>query len=197
MVRSPPRVIIVDNYDSFTFNLVQLLGSLGAGCEVFLNDRCNPATIAERDPAAIVLSPGPGRPEQAGACLSVLRAFAGRVPILGVCLGHQAIALHFGGTIVVDPRPRHGKQAHVFHDGKSLYRGASSPFLAGTYNSLLVDGDSLPPTLDVSAQDDEGRLMGLRARTPIPTEGIQFHPESILSDCGPLLMRNWLNCALV
>lgn len=186
-----PRLLLVDNYDSFTFNLVQYLGELGADVEVFRNDAIGVAGIRSRRPAALVLSPGPCTPDQAGVTLEAIRALAGELPILGVCLGHQAIGQAFGGKVVRNFRIVHGKASPVRHGGGGIYAGLSSPFEAGRYHSLVVERKSLPRALEVTSWTDEGEVMGLRHRT-LDVEGVQFHPESILTVEGKRLLGNWL-----
>jgi len=184
-------IVVVDNYDSFTYNLVQYLQELGAEVEVYRNDRITVDGIAARHPAAIVLSPGPKRPDDAGITLETVRAFSGRVPILGVCLGHQAIGQAFGGRVVGAPTLMHGKTSRIAHDGRTIYRGLPNPFEATRYHSLVVDPTSVPPELEVSARTEDGVIMGLRHRAH-PTEGVQFHPESVLTDEGKRLLKNFL-----
>ena len=184
-------IVVVDNYDSFTYNLVQYLQELGAEVEVYRNDRITVDGIAAHHPAAIVLSPGPKRPDDAGITLETVRAFSGRVPILGVCLGHQAIGQAFGGRVVGAPTLMHGKTSPITHDGRTIYRGLPNPFEATRYHSLVVDPTSVPPELEVSARTEDGVIMGLRHRAH-PTEGVQFHPESVLTDEGKRLLKNFL-----
>ena len=184
-------IVVVDNYDSFTYNLVQYLQELGAEVEVYRNDRITVDGIAARHPAAIVLSPGPKRPDDAGITLETVRVFSGRVPILGVCLGHQAIGQAFGGRVVGAPTLMHGKTSRIAHDGRTIYRGLPNPFEATRYHSLVVDPTSVPPELEVSARTEDGVIMGLRHRAH-PTEGVQFHPESVLTDEGKRLLKNFL-----
>ena len=184
-------VVVVDNYDSFTFNLVQYLETLGARCDVRLNDRTTPEQVAESNPDGIVLSPGPGTPDDAGVTLDVVARLAGRVPILGVCLGHQSIGQAFGGRVVRATRLMHGKTSPILHDGRSVYRGLPSPFPATRYHSLVVEEASLPDCLEITAKTPEGELMGIRHKT-LAVEGVQFHPESILTEHGMKLMHNWL-----
>jgi anthranilate synthase/aminodeoxychorismate synthase-like glutamine amidotransferase len=185
-------VVVVDNYDSFTYNLVQYLLSLGASCEVLLNDRTTSAAIAELAPRGILLSPGPGTPDDAGVTLDVIRELAGKVPILGVCLGHQSIGQAYGGRVIRAPRLMHGKTSPIEHDGKTLFAGVPSPFEATRYHSLIVEETTLPDCLEVSARTAEGEIMGLRHRT-LRVEGVQFHPESILTQDGLRLIENWLS----
>lgn len=185
------RIVVVDNYDSFTYNLVQYLLALGAECDVRLNDRVSVDAIDAAAPDGILLSPGPGNPDDAGSTLQVLRELSPRIPTLGVCLGHQALAQAFGGTIVRADRLMHGKVSPVEHDGRTLFAGLPSPFVATRYHSLIVAPDSVPACLEVSARTAEGEIMGLRHRS-LPIEGVQFHPESILSEQGEALLDNWL-----
>ena len=182
---------IVDNYDSFTFNLVQYLGELGAVVEVFRNDRIDVAGIRRRRPHGLVISPGPCTPDEAGVTLEAVRALAGELPILGVCLGHQAIGQAFGGRVVRNRRIVHGKASPVHHRGRGIYAGLPVPFPAGRYHSLVVERRSLPPALQVTAWTREGEIMGLRHRR-LEVEGVQFHPESILTGHGKALLGNWL-----
>ncbi len=184
-------ILVVDNYDSFTYNLVQYLGELGAEVEVVRNDAVTASQIASREPEAVVLSPGPCTPREAGVSNDVLRELSPRIPILGVCLGHQCIAHVFGGRVVLAPREVHGKASEVWHDGRTLFAGLPNPFRATRYHSLVVDTEGLPPELEVSARSPEGLVMGVRHRHR-PTEGVQFHPESVLTECGKELLRNFL-----
>jgi anthranilate synthase/aminodeoxychorismate synthase-like glutamine amidotransferase len=184
-------ILVLDNYDSFTYNLVQYLEELGATVEVHRNDRITTEGIAARRPAALVISPGPRTPDDAGVTLDAVRAFSGRLPILGVCLGHQAIGQAFGGRIVRAPTLMHGKTSPIRHDGRSLFAGIDNPFEATRYHSLVVDPDRVPDVLEVSATTDGGVIMGLRHRVH-PTEGVQFHPESVLTVAGKRLLRNFL-----
>ena len=186
-----PRLLLVDNYDSFTFNLVQYLGELGADVEVFRNDQIDVAGIRARAPDGLVLSPGPCTPDEAGVTLEAIRALSGDLPILGVCLGHQAIGQAFGGRVVRNHRIVHGKSSPVLHDGTGLYRGLSSPFEAGRYHSLVVERETLPAALRVTSWTAEGEIMGLR-HAALEVEGVQFHPESILTLEGKSLLANWL-----
>jgi anthranilate synthase/aminodeoxychorismate synthase-like glutamine amidotransferase len=185
-------LFVIDNYDSFTFNLVQYLGELGAEMIVRRNDKVTVAEIEAARPAHILISPGPGTPTEAGITLAAVEYFAGRVPILGVCLGHQAIGQAFGGRVVRAPAPVHGKPAEIAHDGRTIFRDLASPFQAGRYHSLVIARDSVPDCLEVSAQTDDGLVMGLRHRT-LPVEGVQFHPESILTPAGKRLLANFLH----
>ncbi len=184
-------ILMIDNFDSFTYNLVQYLFQLGAEVEVARNNRLTPAGIAEKAPSGIVVSPGPGRPEDAGVSMEAIRRFSGKVPILGVCLGHQAIAAVFGSRVVHARRLMHGKVSSVTGDGKALYRGIASPFKAMRYHSLAVEKASLPECLEVAAEAEDGEIMGIRHRDH-PTEGVQFHPESIMTPVGKRLLRNFL-----
>lgn len=186
-----PHVVVVDNYDSFTYNLVQYLLSLGATCDVRLNDRTTSEEIEVEKPNGILLSPGPGTPDDAGVTLDVIRKLSGKIPIFGVCLGHQSIGQAYGGNVIRAPRLMHGKTSPIEHDGKSLFAGLPSPFDATRYHSLIVEESSLPATLEVSARTAEGEIMGLRHKT-LPVEGVQFHPESILTDHGLNMVQNWL-----
>jgi anthranilate synthase/aminodeoxychorismate synthase-like glutamine amidotransferase len=185
-------LLVIDNYDSFTYNLVQYLRELGAEVAVRRNDEVT-AEVIERElkPQWIVISPGPGGPEGAGVTLEVVRSFAGRVPLLGVCLGHQAVGRAFGGGVVRAPAPAHGKPAAIGHDGRTIYAGLPSPLTVGRYHSLVVERASLPPCLEVSAETADGIIMGLRHRE-LRVEGVQFHPESILTEEGKRLLGNFL-----
>ena len=186
-----PRVLLVDNYDSFTFNLVQYLGELGADVEVHRNDAIDVEGIRARRPRGVVFSPGPCTPREAGVTVPAIRALAGELPLLGVCLGHQAIGEAFGGRVVRNRRIVHGKASPVRHRGAGLYAGLPSPFAAGRYHSLVVERRTLPRELGITAWTDEGEIMGLRHRR-LEVEGVQFHPESILTDGGKRLLANWL-----
>jgi len=184
-------IVMIDNYDSFTFNLVQYLMQLGAAVTVVRNDALSVPQLQALAPAGIVISPGPGRPETAGISLAVIREFSGKVPLLGVCLGHQAIAAAFGGEVVAARRLMHGKTSMVSADGQALYTGIGKPFQAMRYHSLAVSRAHLPECLSVTAEADDGEIMGIRHRQH-PTEGIQFHPESIMTPVGKRLLRNFL-----
>jgi para-aminobenzoate synthetase component 2 len=188
----PKRVIVVDNYDSFTYNLVQYLEMSGAQCDVRLNDRTSVDAVREAAPDGILLSPGPGTPDDAGITLQLIRELGGHFPILGVCLGHQSIAQAHGGRIERAPRLMHGKTSSIEHDGRTLYEGLPCPFSATRYHSLIVDEASLPDCFEVSARTPEREIMGIRHRE-LPLEGVQFHPESILTEHGHALVRNWLS----
>jgi anthranilate synthase/aminodeoxychorismate synthase-like glutamine amidotransferase len=186
------RVLVVDNYDSFTWNLVQYLGELGAPCDVVKNDAIDVAGIAERAPDGVVVSPGPCTPNEAGVSLAAVHDLAGKVPVLGVCLGHQSIGQAFGGKVVRAARLMHGKTSPIHHDGTGVFAGLPSPFEATRYHSLLVERASLPACLAVSAWTDEGEIMGLR-HVSFDVEGVQFHPESILTLQGKTLLANWVS----
>ena len=184
-------IVMIDNYDSFTYNLVQYLMQLGATVTVFRNDALSVAQLRDLAPSGIVISPGPGRPETAGISLEVIREFSGKVPLLGVCLGHQAIAAAFGGAVVAAKRLMHGKTSMVSADGEAIYAGIAKPFQAMRYHSLAVSRARLPECLAVTSEADDGEIMGIRHREH-PTEGIQFHPESIMTPVGKRLLRNFL-----
>ena len=191
-----PRVVVIDNYDSFTFNLVQYLGELGAEVLVFRNDAIPPEKIAELEPTHLVISPGPCTPNEAGISVEVIRQYAGKVPILGVCLGHQAIGQAFGGRIVRAKRLMHGKTSPIRHDGKTIFADLPNPFEATRYHSLVIERASLPDCLEISAiSEDDGEIMGVRHKDfppEVAVEGVQFHPESILTAVGKELLRNFL-----
>jgi len=184
-------ILIIDNYDSFTYNLVQYLGELGAEMRVVRNDQTTVDEIERDLPSAIVISPGPKTPSDAGICLEVIDKLADRVPILGVCLGHQAIGQAFGGRVIRAPELMHGKISQVQHDGKTIFEGLPNPFEATRYHSLIVERQSLPPCLEISATSPDGLIMGLRHRQ-LKVEGVQFHPESILTQPGKQLLANFL-----
>src|SRR5277367_2672870 len=184
-------ILLIDNYDSFTFNLYHFLGEVGAQSEVWRNDKLSVADAMAMQPEAIVLSPGPCTPTEAGICLDLIARAAGRIPLFGVCLGHQAIGQAFGGKVVRAGRIMHGKTSPIVHDGKTVYRGLDQPFTATRYHSLLVERESLPDCLEISAWTAEGEIMGLRHREHA-IEGVQFHPESILTTSGMALLRNWV-----
>lgn len=186
-------VFVLDNYDSFTYNLVQYLGELGAAVRVVRNDATTVGEIAALGPERIVLSPGPGRPEDAGVMMDVIRQLGGQTPILGVCLGHQAIGAVYGGTVVRAAAPMHGKTSMIEHNGRGLFTGIVGPFEASRYHSLVVAQDTLPGVLEVTARTQgDGIIMGLRHRT-LPVHGVQFHPESILTGEGRRILRNFLD----
>jgi anthranilate synthase component 2 len=187
-----PRVLLVDNYDSFTFNVVQYLGELGAHVTVFRNDEIDVAGIRALRPDGLVLSPGPCTPDEAGVTLAAIRSLCGELPMLGVCLGHQAIGQAFGGRVIRNVRIVHGKASPVLHCGIGVFAGLPNPFTAGRYHSLVVERESLPACLEITAWTEEGEIMGLRHRTH-DVEGVQFHPESILTEAGKPLLGNWLS----
>jgi para-aminobenzoate synthetase component 2 len=184
-------ILIIDNYDSFTYNLVQYLGELGAQLEVRRNDQVTVDEIEGMAPERIVISPGPKTPSDAGVCLDVILNFSGRVPILGVCLGHQAIGQAFGGQVIRAPEIMHGKTSLISHDGKTIFAGLPNPFPATRYHSLIVERDTLPECLAVSATSPDGLIMGLRHKE-LNVEGVQFHPESVLTEAGMQLLANFL-----
>ena len=185
------RVLLIDNYDSFVYNLVQELGELGAEPDVFRNDAIDMDGIRAAAPDAIVISPGPGRPESAGVSMDVVRTFAGEIPILGVCLGHQCIGEVYGGRVVSAPTLMHGKTSQIHHDGSRVFAGLPDPFVATRYHSLVIEPESVPDVLEVTARTSDGVVMGLRHRE-LAVEGVQFHPESILTPSGPNLLANFL-----
>ncbi len=185
-------ILVIDNYDSFTYNLVQYLGELAQEPVVRRNDETTIQEVEQLQPVGIVISPGPGRPTDAGISLLLIRHFAGRIPILGVCLGHQAIAQTFGASIVRATEVMHGKSSEVFHDGHTIFEGLDSPFSAGRYHSLVVDPESMPECLEISARTREGVIMGIR-HLEKHVEGVQFHPESILTSAGKRLLSNFVN----
>jgi anthranilate synthase/aminodeoxychorismate synthase-like glutamine amidotransferase len=184
-------ILIIDNYDSFTYNLVQYLGELGADLQIFRNDKLTIEDIERLAPERIVISPGPCTPKEAGISVETIKHFAGRLPVLGVCLGHQSLAYAFGGQIVRAPRLMHGKTSMVHHDGKTIFESLPNPFEATRYHSLIVKRETLPADFEISAETVEGEIMGLR-HTPTGAEGVQFHPESILTTSGMDLLRNFL-----
>lgn len=185
-------ILVIDNYDSFTFNLVQYLGEMGQELKVFRNDAITLETIETLAPRRIVISPGPGRPEDSGIIIQAIQRFSGKMPILGVCLGHQAIGAAFGGDVVSAPSIMHGKTSDIFHDGRTIFSGLPSPFRATRYHSLVISPETLPDCLEVSARTQDGVIMGLRHREWL-VEGVQFHPESILTDVGMKLLSNFVN----
>jgi anthranilate synthase/aminodeoxychorismate synthase-like glutamine amidotransferase len=188
---SNPRLLLIDNYDSFTYNLVQAFLVLGADVHVYRNDAMTVAEALAFAPSHLCISPGPGTPYDAGVSMDMIRAFAGRLPVLGVCLGHQSIVEVFGGKVVRAGRLMHGKTSIIRHDGRTLFAGLPQPCEVGRYHSLIAAPETLPPDLEVSAQTAEGEIMAVRHRT-LWVEGVQFHPESILTPDGPALMRNFL-----
>ncbi|WNC22957.1 aminodeoxychorismate/anthranilate synthase component II [Thermosynechococcus sp. PP22] len=191
-------LIVIDNYDSFTYNLVQYLGELAqefpiaADLRVFRNDKITLDEIAALAPAGIVISPGPGRPADAGISKALIRTYAGTLPILGVCLGHQAIGEVFGGTVTLAPTLMHGKTSEIYHSGVGVFQNLPQPFTATRYHSLVIDRDSCPDVLEITAWTEDGLIMGVRHRHYPTLEGVQFHPESILTTCGKDLLRNFL-----
>ncbi len=194
MSASTARLLLIDNYDSFTYNLVQAFLVLGADVQVYRNDEITVEQAIALGPSHLCISPGPGRPDDAGVSLAMLAAFEGRVPVLGVCLGHQSLVQHFGGRIVSADRLMHGKTSPVTHDGRTIYAGLSNPFQAGRYHSLAAEAASLPPVLEVTARSERGEIMGVRHRH-LPMEGVQFHPESVLTPEGNRLLGNFLALA--
>ena len=184
-------LLVIDNYDSFTYNLVQYFGELGEEVQVHRNDAITPEKIEGLHPDRIVISPGPCTPNEAGISVETIRRFGGKVPILGVCLGHQSLAVAYGGEVVRAPRLMHGKTSHIKHDGKTIFRSLPNPFEATRYHSLIVSRTNLPDCFEISAETAEGEIMGLRHKT-LGAEGVQFHPESILTAAGKDLLRNFL-----
>jgi para-aminobenzoate synthetase component 2 len=184
-------LLVIDNYDSFTYNLVQYLGEMGQDVHVVRNDEIPTAEIARLAPSHIVISPGPCTPNEAGISLEVIKTYAGKIPILGVCLGHQAIGQAFGGKVVRAARVMHGKTSQISHDGKGLFTGLPNPFEATRYHSLLIERASVPDCLDVTAKTAENEIMAVRHKT-LPVEGVQFHPESFLTTSGKDLLRNFI-----
>jgi len=185
-------ILVIDNYDSFTYNLVQYLGELGASLEVFRNDRITVDEIRSMRPEKIVISPGPCTPDEAGVSLDVVRAFSGEIPILGVCLGHQTVGQAFGGKVVRAPEVCHGKTSEIYHDAKTIFANLGNPLVATRYHSLIVERETLPGCLEISAWTEDGLIMGLRHESH-PTESVQFHPESILTAEGKKLLENFLS----
>lgn len=195
MTSGTPRILLIDNYDSFTYNLVQAFASNGAEVLVYRNDAIDVGDALLLDPSHLVISPGPGRPEDAGISLATIEAFAGVIPILGVCLGHQCLVSSYGGEIVRAERLMHGKTSQVTHDSRTIYEGMSQPFEAGRYHSLSVERKSLPAVLDVTAETERGEIMGVRHKS-LPLEGVQFHPESILTPEGEQLLNNFMRLSV-
>ncbi|MDI6689717.1 MAG: aminodeoxychorismate/anthranilate synthase component II [Actinomycetota bacterium] len=185
-------ILMIDNYDSFTYNLVQYLGELGADLRVFRNDKISVSEIEKLNPTHIVISPGPCTPNEAGISMNVVKYFAGKIPILGVCLGHQSIAQVFGGRIIRAPVPVHGKTSLIYHDGKTIYREIENPFVATRYHSLIVERVTLPDCFEISAETKDRIIMGIRHKKS-PIEGVQFHPESILTAEGKKILKNFLD----
>jgi len=186
-------ILVLDNYDSFTYNLVQYLGEMGEDLQVHRNDAISLDSVAQLKPSHIILSPGPGRPENAGIMIELIKKFAGKVPILGVCLGHQALCYAFGGKIVRAKRLMHGKTSPIHHDGKGLFQGLPNPFNATRYHSLLAEPRSIKRQFFITAKTKEGEVMGVRHRRIPSLEGVQFHPESVLTESGKTILRNFLN----
>ena len=184
-------LLMIDNYDSFTYNLVQYLGEMGEDVRVYRNDRISLSDIESLRPSKIVISPGPCTPEKAGISVDVIRAFSGKIPILGVCLGHQSIGYAFGADIVSAEKLMHGKTSRIFHDGKTIFRDIKNPFEATRYHSLIIDKGTLPDAFEISAKTEEGEIMSIRHRD-YPLEGVQFHPESILTKEGKNILSNFL-----
>jgi anthranilate synthase/aminodeoxychorismate synthase-like glutamine amidotransferase len=184
-------LLVIDNYDSFTYNLVQYFGELGEDVLVYRNDTISPEEIAALRPDRIVISPGPCTPNEAGISVETIRRFGGKVPLLGVCLGHQSLAVAYGGEVIRAPRLMHGKTSQIKHDGKTIFRSLPNPFEATRYHSLIVNRANLPDCFEISAETAEGEIMGLRHKT-LGAEGVQFHPESILTAAGKDLLRNFL-----
>jgi para-aminobenzoate synthetase component 2 len=187
----PPKLLLIDNYDSFTYNLVQAFLVLGAEVDVYRNDAITVEAAMSMGHTHLIISPGPGTPQDAGISMRMIRAFAGRIPIFGVCLGHQSLVEVFGGKVVRAARLMHGKVSPVLHDGKGVFAGMAQGFQAGRYHSLIAEAHSIPDALEVTARTAEGEIMGVRHRT-LPLEGVQFHPESVLTPQGPMLMGNFL-----
>ncbi len=185
-------VVVIDNYDSFTYNLVQYLGELGADVRVYRNDAIDVPGLEALAPEGVVISPGPGNPDEAGVSLAAIERLGGKLPVLGVCLGHQSIGQVYGGRVVRAPRLMHGRTSPIEHDGRGVFRGLPSPFTATRYHSLVVERETLPACLEVSAWTAEGEIMGLRHRD-LAVEGVQFHPESFLTEHGHAMLRNWLD----
>ena len=185
------RMLLIDNYDSFTYNLVQAFAAQGAAVMVYRNDAITTDEALVLDPTHLVISPGPGRPEDAGVSLDMIAAFAGSIPVLGVCLGHQSLVQHFGGEIVRAERLMHGKTSMAKHDGKTIFEGLPQPFEVGRYHSLCAEHESLPDVLELTAETDRGEIMGVRHKS-LPLEGVQFHPESVLTPKGERLMANFM-----
>jgi anthranilate synthase component 2 len=184
-------ILLLDNYDSFTYNLLHYLGELGKEVVVHRNDKVSVADVLAMKPEGIVISPGPGTPEESGICLELVKQASGKIPLMGVCLGHQAIGQAFGGKVIRAPKPMHGKVSAVKHAGKGLFAGLPSPFNATRYHSLIVEKSSLPDSLEVTAETDDGIIMGLQHKT-LNVHGVQFHPESIASEHGHALLKNFV-----
>ena len=184
-------ILVIDNYDSFTYNLVQYLGELGADIEVVRNDEVTVEDILKKKPDHILISPGPCSPKEAGISVEVIKQLSGKIPILRVCLGHQSIGYAFGGDIIRAGKLMHGKTSQISHDGKGVFKGLPNPFRATRYHSLVIKKDTLPDCLEVTATSEDGEIMGVRHKT-LPVEGVQFHPESILTEAGKDLLRNFM-----
>lgn len=185
------KILIIDNYDSFTFNLVQLVGEFVPELFVRRNDKITLDEIDQLKPDKILISPGPGKPEDSNMSLTILKELGKSIPILGVCLGHQAIGIAYGGVVTHAPYLMHGKSSKIIHDGKTIYHGIEQNFVAGRYHSLIIEKSSLPDSLEISSETEDGIIMGVRHKT-LPVEGIQFHPESILTNVGSSLIKNWI-----
>ena len=185
-------ILVIDNYDSFTYNLVQYLGELGAEMRVFRNDEISVSEAVALQPEKVLISPGPCTPKEAGVSCDIIREFGSKIPVFGVCLGHQSLAEVYGGKVVRAERLMHGKTSPIFHEGESVFKGLSNPFDATRYHSLLVERESLPDVLEITAWTKEGEIMGLRHRD-LPVHGVQFHPESILTKEGKCLLQNFLD----
>lgn len=185
------RILVIDNYDSFVYNLVQYLNQLGVDCDVRRNDQLEVAEVGRLDPAGVLLSPGPSTPQRAGICMDVITEYAGRLPMFGVCLGHQAFGAAYGATVTRAPELLHGKTSEVVHDGVGVLAGLPSPFTATRYHSLAVVESTLPEEIEVTGRTESGVVMAMRHRT-LPIEGVQFHPESVLTQSGHLILANWL-----
>jgi anthranilate synthase/aminodeoxychorismate synthase-like glutamine amidotransferase len=186
-------ILILDNYDSFTYNLYQYLGIYKKEVEVLRSDAISLEDLNQKKPSGLLLSPGPGHPSESGITLDAIRQYAGKIPILGVCLGHQAIGMYFGGKIMQAGKIMHGKRSNIFHSGEGIFQGLKNPFLATRYHSLVIDRDSIPNSLKIIAESDDGEIMGIQHKEYNNLWGIQFHPESILSEEGLALVRNFVN----
>ncbi len=184
-------ILVIDNYDSFTYNIVQYLGEMGADIKVIRNDELSVADILKMNPKQILISPGPCSPKEAGISVETIQQLAGKIPILGVCLGHQSIGYAFGGEIIRAKNLMHGKTSQISHDGKGVFKGLPNPFRATRYHSLVINRANLPEVLEITAESEDGEIMGVRHKT-LPIEGVQFHPESILTESGKALLKNFL-----
>ena len=193
-LRRGKMILVIDNYDSFTYNLVQYLGELGMETEVYRNDEITLKEITKKSLIGIVISPGPCTPKEAGISVEVVQKFGAKIPILGVCLGHQAIGAAYGGKIIRVEKIMHGKSSYIYHQQKGIYSGVDNPFLAGRYHSLVLDPLSLPPCLEITARTDDGTIMGV-SHKEYPVEGVQFHPESILTSVGRDILKNFITIA--